>query len=382
MRIVFLSNFLNHHQLPLCQAFFQSLNGDFRFVATTPVPAARMQLGYADLNNEEFVIRTYESKTQLAEAMQWANRADIVIIGSAPYSFIRERLKNNRLTFIYSERLYKARYQKWKWPIRVWRFWKKYSRYKNFYLLSASAYTAGDFAKTRTFINKAYKWGYFPEVKHYDVTELMNKKKNGTILWAGRFIDWKHPEYVVQVAERLKTDGYDFQINMLGNGEIQERIAQMIQAKGLQDQVILRGSMSPEEVRKYMEQSQIYLFTSDRNEGWGAVLNESMNSGCAVVASDAIGAVPFLLHHEENGLIYHSCDVDDLYRNVKYLLDRPEECVRVGKNAYTTMTDEWNAETAAERLLNLSEKLLHGEKCVFPYTEGPCSKAQIIKDVK
>ena len=36
-----------------------------------------------------------------------------------------------------------------------------------------------------------------------------------------------------------------------------------------------------------MEQADIYLFTSDRNEGWGAVANEAMNSACAMVA-DAI----------------------------------------------------------------------------------------------
>jgi hypothetical protein len=37
--------------------------------------------------------------------------------------------------------------------------------------------------------------------------------------------------------------------------------------------------MPPEEVRVHMEQSNIYLFTSDFGEGWGAVLNEAMNSG-------------------------------------------------------------------------------------------------------
>lgn len=51
--------------------------------------------------------------------------------------------------------------------------------------------------------------------------------------------------------------------------------------------------MKASEVRSYMEKADIYLFTSDFNEGWGAVLNESMNSGCAVVASHAIGSVPF-----------------------------------------------------------------------------------------
>ena len=121
-------------------------------------------------------------------------------------------------------------------------------------------------------------------------------------------------------------------------------------------------------------------FTSDKNEGWGAVLNESMNSACAVVASDAIGAVPFLLQDGENGLCYRSCDVDDLYKKVKFLLDHEEERKVMGKNAYETVTSLWNAEVAAQRLLDLSEQILQGNKRPTLYGTGPCSKAQILKD--
>ena len=34
-----------------------------------------------------------------------------------------------------------------------------------------------------------------------------------------------------------------------------------------------------------MEKADIFLFTSDRREGWGAVANEAMNSACALVVS-------------------------------------------------------------------------------------------------
>ena len=80
----------------------------------------------------------------------------------------------------------------------------------------------------------------------------------------------------------------------------------MIREKKLEDCVHMLGAMSPDEVRKHMEQANIFLFTSDRNEGWGAVLNEAMNSGCAVVASHAIGSVPYLIKNGNNGYIYEN----------------------------------------------------------------------------
>lgn len=382
MRVAFYSNYLTHHQLPLCQALVKLTGGQFTFVATEPVEQGRLDTGWSDLNYEyDFVLRAYENETQQRQAVQLAEQADMVICGSAPWWCLKQRLKQKKLTFLYSERLYKMGYQRWKLPVRLVRFYRKYGRHKSLHLLCASAYAAGDFAKTATFINKTYKWGYFPEVKRYETVEaLLDGKQPDTILWAGRFLTLKHPEAVVEVARRLRRDGYDFQMKLIGSGETWDDINRMVEENDLQQQVLLPGAVPSEEVREYMEAAAIYLFTSDRHEGWGAVLNESMNSACAVVASDAVGAAPFLLKDGENGLIYHSGDVEELYQKVKFLLDNPECGRQMGKNAYETMVGLWNAEVAAERLIKLSETLLRGEKHPDLYETGPCSRAERIKE--
>ena len=120
------------------------------------------------------------------------------------------------------------------------------------------------------------------------------------------------------------------------------------------------------------------LFTSDRQEGWGAVVNEAMNSGCAVVASHAAGSVPYLLRDGENGLIYRSGDVAMLARKIRYLLEKPDERIRMAQAAYETIVNTWNAEIAARRLVELVEGLLNGK--TQPYPEGPCSVAEILRD--
>lgn len=377
MTVVFLSNYLSIHQLPLAQALHRLTEGNFTFVATEPISQERLQFGYPDLDAQyPFVLRAYLGQAEQAAAIELTNEADVVIIGSAPWFYLEKRLQQNKLTFLYSERLYKSGYQAWKWPVRMVRFWKKYGRHKSLYLLCASAYTAADFAKTRTFLNKAYQWGYFPQTQAY---ETLPAKEPNTIVWAGRFLDWKHPEHAVEVARRLKAQGYDFHLTMLGNGELLENMQNLVKSQDLDAYVSLPGAVPADAVRGYMEKAQIFLFTSDRNEGWGAVLNESMNSGCAVVACSAIGSVPFLLQTGENGLSYPQGDVDALYAHVKHLLDDPAAREKLGKAAYNTVTDIWSAETAATRLLALSEALLSGDPHPNLYQSGPCSKAAILK---
>ena len=121
-----------------------------------------------------------------------------------------------------------------------------------------------------------------------------------------------------------------------------------------------------------MQRSDIFLFTSDKNEGWGAVTNEAMSSACAAVACREIGSVPFLIQDGENGLIYDKRGKNSLYHNVKQLIEDPVLREKIQYNAYQTTKNVWNAETAAERLLCLIDCIRKGRET--PYTNGPCSR--------
>ena len=134
--------------------------------------------------------------------------------------------------------------------------------------------------------------------------------------------------------------------------------------------------MSPLRVREYMEVSNIYLFTSNYEEGWGAVLNEAMNSCCAVVASHAIGSVPFLINHGINGLIYNNDNNEDMFAQVeRFLLDK-ELRHKCSINSYYTIKNIWNAKHSALAFLKLSNNLLKNN--LKEITNGPCSKANSI----
>ena len=378
MRLVFASNFFNHHQKPVSETLSRISALEYTFIATMAMPQARKALGYHMDDLPPYVCPAYAGKRE--EARSLLDNADVVIAGSAPEELIRRCILQNKLVLRYAERPVKIR-ESWKYLPRLLRWNWRNPPGKPIYLLCASAYTAGDYRKFGLFRNRAYKWGYFPETKRYDDIEGLTAQKNAAdILWCGRFLDWKHPEGAIKVAALLKKDGYAFRLRFIGSGGEGEKLKTMIRESGLEDCVEFLGSMKPEQVRQYMERAGIYLFTSDRQEGWGAVLNESMNSGCAVVASHAIGSVPYLMKDGENGLVYRSGDVQMLYEKVKYLLEHPEEQKRLGKAAYETIAKEWNAEVAAQRVVKLAQAILDGEKSPDLYKSGPCSRAEIRYD--
>lgn len=375
LRVTFISNYLLHHQTPFCEEMAKHLGEGFTFVATRRIPDEQLRLGYRDMSHDtDYALNAYESDENMQRAMELALESDIVIRGAAPYKFIEERLKQKKITFRYSERYFKKGYWRLLDPRVLWRFYKEDIRHRKdpYYMLCASAYTARDCRFIHAFPQKTYRWGYFPEVKKYqDIEKIIKGKSPASILWAGRLIGWKHPEATINLAKKLRQTGYKFSLRIIGTGEKEAEIAELIRINSLTDCVKMLGPMSPEEVRKNMEKSEIFIFTSDQNEGWGAVLNESMNSACAVVANQEIGSVPYLIDDGKNGLVYNRKKQDDLFKKVKSILDDKTVRIIMQKNAYQTMLSLWNAEVAADRFLNLANELQHNRKVT--YIDGPCS---------
>lgn len=374
LTVTFFSNFLLHHQTPFCEAMVKRIGDGFRFVATEPVPQERLDMGYKNLEDAPYAVNAYKDEQAYQEAMRLGYDSDVVIIGSAPDTFIEKRLEDNKLTFRYSERLFKK--FRWRFHPLAWKaHYQQDFRYrnKNLHMLCASAYTAPDCRFILSYPNKIYKWGYFPEIKIYESIDrvIANKRKN-TILWAGRLIDWKHPEEAVCLAERLSREDVDFELNIIGTGDMEQQLHHLIHSKNLQGHVHMLGSMSPERVREHMEHADIYIFTSDKQEGWGAVLNESMNSACAVVACREIGSVPYLIENGVNGLVYDKRSKDSLYHSVMRIINDKALREKLQKNAYDTMKNVWNAESATDRLLHLIDCIQKGTET--GYTSGPCSR--------
>lgn len=373
LKIVFISNYFNHHQKYLSKELDDLTKGNYYFIETEPMESERLNMGWGVNEKPCYVKQNYTNEKSKSECQSLINNADVVIIGSAPEYLIEERKKQGKLIFRYSERILKKS-EPIKYPIRYYRFHKNNPKGSNIYMLCASEYTSSDYAKFGLFKNKCYKWGYFPECKNYDIDELISNKTQNSILWCARLIDWKHPEIPVLVAEKLKSLNVDFKLNIIGTGALEDEIKSMIKEKNLDDFIEVIGSMPPEEVRKNMEKSQIFLMTSDRQEGWGAVLNESMNSACAVIANKAAGAVPYLIKNGENGFAYTKCDIDNICEKIVELFNDKGKMKSVQEQAYYTISNEWNAKVAAERLIKLSNAILNGEKSPDLFEDGICSK--------
>jgi len=99
-----------------------------------------------------------------------------------------------------------------------------------------------------------------------------------TILWVGRFEKEKDPLRAIEVLKRVREEGVDAKLVMLGAGKLESALRKA--AQGLP--VDFPGWRPPEE---YLGRADVVLCTSPY-ESWGASIVEALAAGVPVVAPD------------------------------------------------------------------------------------------------
>ena len=381
--LVLISNYFNHHQKAFCDEMYKKLGDGFRFVETEPMEEFRSKMGWGKEDIPLYVLKCHLSADNDRLALRLSEEADVVIMGTAPEKYVKNRLDADKLTFRLSERPLKEG----RWKIFVPYLAKKFyinhiSRRGNRYLycLCAGAYVASDFEfLLGSYRDKCYKFGYFPfpESKTYEeLSALKMQSDRVRILWCGRFLKLKRADLLVRAASAMKDKGYDFELEFVGDGEEEKHIREMVKECGMEDRTAFMGYMSPEDTRAEMEKADIYVCTSNKLEGWGAVIYEGLSAGCATIATSAAGATPFLIKDGETGYAYRSGDWRSLADKLELYLKDTAGARLMGKRAYELMNTQWNPAEAAERVLTVSEHLIQGES--FFFDAGPLSRAPLI----
>ncbi len=251
--VVMISNAMNHHQFPFCDGMARQEGIEFHFIATKPIAQERLAIGFRDLNaSRDYIVRAYESDEAKRQAMQLATESDFAIYGSAPFDYIKGRIRNKKWTFLYSERLFKETrggdFLNLK-TVTACLLRYGFSSHRRLRLLCSSAYSSRDFRWFRFSKNRTYRWGYFPPQSDLTWEELKSKKEPLSLCWVGRMIHWKHPELAIETAGRLKAAGVDFTMTVVGDGPMLESIKAKAETLSLQGQVVFLGAVDNDVVR-------------------------------------------------------------------------------------------------------------------------------------
>lgn len=127
-----------------------------------------------------------------------------------------------------------------------------------------------------------------------------------------------------------------FEYRILGTGPDVANLLTLAQALGVADKVKLLGWCEPDDVRRWLWQSDILIHPSPVDEPYGVAVIEAMAAGRVVLASDVTFAALDRIEDGINGLIYRAGDPEVLATKIEWCFANAGRLRQLGHEAMKT----------------------------------------------
>lgn len=186
---------------------------------------------------------------------------------------------------------------------------------------------------------------FFPEAP----SPVPDRPRFATI---GRLVEQKGQLILVEAAARLRDEGRDFSLVIMGGGPMREELEALILKLNLQDRVELTGPVGTERVTTELKEARGLVLPSFA-EGLPMVIMEAMALGRPVI-STYIAGIPELVVPEENGWLVPAGSVDRLVDAMRSLLDTPtDRLTEMGRAGYERTREHHVSDLQAVQLAQI-----------------------------
>ena len=139
------------------------------------------------------------------------------------------------------------------------------------------------------------------------------------LIYAGRLTDTqKRASDVIRIVERLRPTALNYHVSVVGDGPLKGDFCRDLAPEIAAGRAVMTGWLSREDLHKEMDQSDVFILTSD-SEGFPIALVEAMAHGLAPVVTDIPSGNRQLVRHLENGMLAPVGGIDDFVADIQRL---------------------------------------------------------------
>jgi glycosyltransferase involved in cell wall biosynthesis len=175
-----------------------------------------------------------------------------------------------------------------------------------------------------------------------------------TITFIGRLAPNKGVNYFVQALGQLPEEVQGILVGNLSDNDVAS-FQETARSQGCGDRVALHRWATPDEVRKLLDQTTIFIFPSLWPETLGIVGLEALARGVPVVASD-VGGVREWLRDRGNGILVPPKSAACIRDAVLELLSSEQKLKDYGENGIRTIREKFLPEQHVDALLELYQR--------------------------
>ena len=195
---------------------------------------------------------------------------------------------------------------------------------------------------------------FTPGPKPVDLVERYRLKSAPTILCVGRLVKRKGQDKLIKALPEIKDEFPNVRLLLVGEGPLRKKLSKLVKKLQLEDNVIFTGRVSYEELPKYFRVGDIFAMPArTRNfglevEGLGIVYLEASATGLPVIVGSSGGA-PDALIQGETGYVVDGRNVEEIARQISYLIRDPESAKRLGAKGRDWIESNWSWQLWGEK---------------------------------
>lgn len=186
-----------------------------------------------------------------------------------------------------------------------------------------------------------------------EIPKYKKKKINNNIISVGRLSEEKGFVDLIYVVKEITNINKNIKLTLVGDGKEKDNIKQKINTLKLEDNVILVGTLTSEQVYKKMQEASLYIMTS-HTESFGIVLLEAMANGLPCVAFDSANGAKTLLS-KGRGVLIKNRDKKKMAKEIVSLLNNKQKYQNYSKTGYE-YCQEFFIDKVKERWIKLLNK--------------------------
>lgn len=193
--------------------------------------------------------------------------------------------------------------------------------------------------------------------------------KRINILCVASLRDVKGHKYLLKALSIALKQVPELHVTLVGGGEEYEKIINTIDDLALRGNVELKGTLSPNDVRKEYIKAHIYAQHSVkiynpsaveklREEGLPVTFVEAASYGLPLIGTRS-GGIPEICRDQENGFVVDERDFEAMADKMILLARQPQLRKKLGKNGRELVEKEYNSTIQTSRLESLYDSIIH-----------------------
>lgn len=199
------------------------------------------------------------------------------------------------------------------------------------------------------------------EKQNSALTKKLNLENKTVLSFIGSYYAYEGLELLIKALPELLAYQEDIRLLLVGGGNEEGALKQLVSQLGLNDNVTFVGRVSNNEVPYYYQLSDICVYPRHKMRLTDLVTPlkplEAMASKSIVVASD-VGGHKELIEDGVTGLFFKAGDHHDLAKVLKNTLNQRDSWRSIIEQAYQYVTQERTWENSVQRYINVYKGLL------------------------